>query len=49
MINRGVFSYRGSGGSLCTKYNEDDLIHTEAAIDHAFDTLQINHFVGSLS
>jgi hypothetical protein len=49
MINRGIFSYRGSGGSLCTKYTEEDLTHTEAAIDHALETLQINHLVGILS
>jgi glutamate-1-semialdehyde 2,1-aminomutase len=49
MISHGIFSYRGSGGSLCTKYTEEDLTHTEAAIDHALETLQINHLVGVLS
>jgi glutamate-1-semialdehyde 2,1-aminomutase len=47
MINNGVFSYRGSGGSLCTKYTEKDLTQTEAAIDVALEVLQANHLVGA--
>jgi hypothetical protein len=46
MINHGIFSYRGSGGSLCTKYTEEDLTQTEAAIDNALEILKANQLVG---
>lgn len=47
MINQGVFSYRGSGGSLCTKYTEEDLTQTETAIDYALEVLKANQLVGN--
>lgn len=46
MINHGIFSYRGSGGSLCMKYTEEDLTQTEAAIDNALEILKANQLVG---
>jgi glutamate-1-semialdehyde 2,1-aminomutase len=46
MINQGIFSYRGSGGSLCTKYTEEDLTQTETAIDAALEMLKANQLVG---
>jgi glutamate-1-semialdehyde 2,1-aminomutase len=46
MINQGIYSYRGRGGSLCTKYSEEDLTQTEAAIDYALEMLKANQLVG---
>jgi glutamate-1-semialdehyde 2,1-aminomutase len=49
MINHGIFSYRGSGGSLSTKHTADDLAQTETAIEHALAMLKTNGFVGLAS
>jgi len=46
MMNSGVFSYRGRGGSLCTKYTEDDLQKTETAFETTLRVLKENKLVG---
>jgi len=46
MINSGVFSYSGRGGSLCTKYTEEDLQRTEEAFATTLQMLKENELVG---
>jgi glutamate-1-semialdehyde 2,1-aminomutase len=46
MINSGVFSYSGRGGSLCTKYTEEDLKRTEEAFAATLQVLKDNELVG---
>jgi len=46
MINSGIFSYTGRGGSLCTKYTEEDLQKTEDAFGRTLRVLKENKLVG---
>ena len=46
MINSGIFSYSGRGGSICTKYTEEDLQRTEEAFTITLKTLKENGLVG---
>jgi glutamate-1-semialdehyde 2,1-aminomutase len=46
MTNNGVYSYSGRGGSLCTKYTEEDLEITERAFDATLGVLKENDLVG---
>ena len=48
MIDSGIFSYRGLGGNLCTKYTEEDLQRTEAAFGTTLRVLKENNLVGLL-
>jgi glutamate-1-semialdehyde 2,1-aminomutase len=49
MINRGIFSYSGRGGSLCTKYTEEDLMKTEEAFGATLRVLKENKLVGRVT
>jgi glutamate-1-semialdehyde aminotransferase len=49
MTNNGVYSYSGRGGSLCTKYTEEDLEITERAFDATLRTLKENDLIGRTS
>lgn len=49
MINNGVFSYSGRGGSLCTKYSDEDLQKTEEAFNLTLEILKENNLLGVLS
>jgi glutamate-1-semialdehyde 2,1-aminomutase len=49
MTNNGVFSYSGRGGSLCTKYTEEDLERTEHAFDATLRALKENDLIGRIS
>ena len=46
MINSGIFSYSGRGGTICTKYTEEDLQRTEEAFTVTLKTLKENGLVG---
>jgi glutamate-1-semialdehyde aminotransferase len=46
MINNGVFSYSGRGGTLCVKYTEEDLEKTEEAFENTLRILKENKLVG---
>ncbi len=47
MINDGIFSYSGRGGTLCVKYTEEDLEKTEEAFENTLRILKENKLVGS--
>ena len=49
MTNNGVYSYSGRGGSLCTKYTEEDLEITERAFDATLRALKENDLIGRTS
>jgi glutamate-1-semialdehyde 2,1-aminomutase len=49
MINNGIFSYSGRGGSLCTKYSEEDLQKTEEAFNLTLEVLKENKLLGTLN
>ena len=49
MTNNGVYSYSGRGGSLCTKYTEEDLEITELAFDATLGVLKENDLVGRVA
>jgi len=46
MINNGVFSYSGRGGSLCTKHTKGDLEVTERVFDVTLRMLRENDLIG---
>lgn len=48
MMNSGIFSYSGRGGSLCTKYTEEDLRKTEDAFGRTLLVLKENKLVGEV-
>jgi glutamate-1-semialdehyde 2,1-aminomutase len=49
MINNGIFSYSGRGGSLCTKYSEEDLQKTEETFNLTLKVLKENNLLGALN
>jgi glutamate-1-semialdehyde aminotransferase len=49
MMNNGVFTYSGKGGSLCTKYTEEDLQKTEDAFKNTLEVLKYNDLIGKTS
>ncbi len=46
MMNNGIFTYSGKGGSLCTKYTDEDLQKTEDAFKNTLKVLKDNDLIG---